>query len=199
MANDSHKFKLGVKRGVYNQNLKKVLTEIGLTYSQLAPKVGIAPNKLSQIVNFRYLPNEDQKCKIAIALSVPVDHIFPEKYDDLYRKISPIKREDEIVVDFVRLDSPEVLMLEGSNARDVEAEAQRSLYKVAIQKALNVLNDREKEIMKLRLQTLTYDEIAKKQNVTRERIRQIEAKAHEKLRNRTNLKKVWDYTTMKEK
>ena len=61
-----------------------------------------------------------------------------------------------------------------------ELEYRRSLFL----KALNILNDREKEIIKLRKlneNPLKLEELSKKYNISRERVRQIEEKALEKL------------------
>ena len=52
-------------------------------------------------------------------------------------------------------------------------------------KALNILNDREKEIIKLRKLSenpLKLEELSKKYNISRERVRQVEEKALEKLK-----------------
>ncbi len=62
-----------------------------------------------------------------------------------------------------------------------ELEYRRSLFL----KALNILNDREKEIIKLRKlneSPLKLEELSKKYKISRERVRQIEEKALEKLR-----------------
>jgi len=63
----------------------------------------------------------------------------------------------------------------------------------------NVLTDKEREILKLRNAlnpegvNYTLEEVGNKFGVTRERIRQIEAKALEKLRNHPDIKKVLGY------
>jgi len=51
-------------------------------------------------------------------------------------------------------------------------------------KSINILNQREKEILNARRlseETATLDDLSKKYKVSRERIRQIETKAFEKL------------------
>ena len=61
-----------------------------------------------------------------------------------------------------------------------ELDYRRKLFS----KALNVLNDREKEIIKfrkLRDKPLKLEELSKKYKISRERVRQIEEKAIEKL------------------
>ena len=69
----------------------------------------------------------------------------------------------------------------------VEENCINELFKGEIWEALNILTDREKEILKLRFgfnssRILTLEEIGNMYGVTRERIRQIEAKALKKLR-----------------
>ena len=58
------------------------------------------------------------------------------------------------------------------------------LVKKIFKQALEVLNEREKEIIslrKLRDKPLKLEELSKKFNISRERVRQIEEKAFEKL------------------
>ena len=58
--------------------------------------------------------------------------------------------------------------------------------KEEVQELLETLNDREKEVISLRLigkdRTYTLEEIGESLGITRERVRQIESKAMEKLR-----------------
>lgn len=73
-----------------------------------------------------------------------------------------------------------------------------SLLKEQIEEALNTLNDREQKVLKLRFgledgRARTLEEVGKEFDVTRERIRQIEAKALRKLRHPSRSKKLRDY------
>ena len=63
---------------------------------------------------------------------------------------------------------------------------------------LNSLTDRESRVLKLRFgledgRTRTLEEVGREFGVTRERIRQIEAKAIRKLRHPSRSKKLRDY------
>lgn len=63
---------------------------------------------------------------------------------------------------------------------------------------LDTLSDREKKVLMLRFgledgRPRTLEEVGKEFNVTRERIRQIEAKALRKLRHPSRSKKLKDY------
>ena len=65
-------------------------------------------------------------------------------------------------------------------SQDQELKQRQSLF----QESIHVLNDREKEILyarRLNEEPTTLDELSKKYKISRERIRQIENKAFEKL------------------
>ena len=73
-----------------------------------------------------------------------------------------------------------------------------SLLKEQLEEVLDTLADREKDVLKLRFglvdgKARTLEEVGSRFNVTRERIRQIEAKALRKLRHPSRSKKLKDY------
>ncbi len=73
-----------------------------------------------------------------------------------------------------------------------------SMLKEQLVEVLGTLTDREQKVLELRFglidgRTRTLEEVGKTFNVTRERIRQIEAKALRKLRNPSRSKKLRDY------
>jgi RNA polymerase primary sigma factor len=79
-------------------------------------------------------------------------------------------------------------LLADDNAEVPFEAAARALARDDLQDLLDYLNPREREILSLRFglegdQPLTLDEVGRRYNVTRERIRQIEAKALTKLRH----------------
>ncbi|HYO87515.1 MAG TPA: RNA polymerase sigma factor RpoD [Candidatus Limnocylindrales bacterium] len=79
--------------------------------------------------------------------------------------------------------------------------ASRQLLKEQIRSALGVLSEREREVLELRFglidgQDHTLEEVGKHFSVTRERIRQIEAKALRKLRHPTRSRQLRDYLEM---
>ncbi len=77
--------------------------------------------------------------------------------------------------------------------------ADKDILSKHLQDMLNLLTEKEREILKLRNGlnpegvSYTLEEVGNKFGVTRERIRQIEAKALEKLRNHEEAKKIKDY------
>ncbi|OGY25773.1 MAG: RNA polymerase sigma factor RpoD [Candidatus Woykebacteria bacterium RBG_16_44_10] len=79
-----------------------------------------------------------------------------------------------------------------------EDQASAELLKSHLAEVLDTLNDREKKVLRLRFgledgRQRTLEEVGREFGVTRERIRQIEAKAIRKLRHPTRSKKLKDY------
>ena len=77
-------------------------------------------------------------------------------------------------------------------------EAAKTLLKEQVQNALSVLTERERQVLEMRFGLLdgrdyTLEEVGKFFQVTRERIRQIEAKALRKLRHPTRSRHLRDY------
>ena len=84
---------------------------------------------------------------------------------------------------------------------DIPAPAEAAaftLLKEQLIEVLDTLTDREEKVLRLRFglddgRARTLEEVGKEFNVTRERIRQIEAKALRKLRHPSRSKKLKDY------
>jgi RNA polymerase primary sigma factor len=102
---------------------------------------------------------------------------------------SPIgEEEDSHLGDFI----------EDQNALAPPDAASRQLLKEQIDGVLSSLTPRERRVLQLRFgledgRARTLEEVGKEFNVTRERIRQIEAKALRKLRHPTRSRKLKDY------
>ena len=101
---------------------------------------------------------------------------------------TPIGEEDSHLGDFIPDD----------DAPAPAEAAAYSLLKEQIEDVLGSLNEREQKVLKLRFgledgRARTLEEVGKEFDVTRERIRQIEAKALRKLRHPSRSKKLRDY------
>jgi RNA polymerase primary sigma factor len=91
----------------------------------------------------------------------------------------------------------------GDFIEDVDAlepldAASREMLRETVQHALAALSERERQVLELRFGLVdgkdhTLEEVSRYFNVTRERIRQIEAKALRKLRHPTRSRHLRDY------
>ena len=96
--------------------------------------------------------------------------------------------EDSVLRDFI----------EDEDSATPEESAASQLLKEQVQSILSTLSDREQKIIKMRFglengKSHTLEEVGQEFAVTRERIRQIEAKALAKLRKHKDSKKLHDY------
>ncbi len=96
--------------------------------------------------------------------------------------------EDTVLLDFI----------EDEDAPSPEVVAANQLLKEQVQDILGVLTEREQKILKMRFgledgKSHTLEEVGQEFSVTRERIRQIEAKALAKLRKHKDAKKLYEY------
>ena len=81
---------------------------------------------------------------------------------------------------------------------DLEDRVAASMLKDQLDEVLNSLTDRERKVLDLRYgltdgEEKTLEEVGQEFNVTRERVRQIEAKALRKLRHPSRSRKLRDY------
>ncbi len=96
--------------------------------------------------------------------------------------------EDSVLLDFI----------EDEDGTTPEESAASQLLKEQVQAVLSTLSDREQKIVKMRFglengKSHTLEEVGQEFAVTRERIRQIEAKALAKLRKHKDAKKLHEY------
>lgn len=88
--------------------------------------------------------------------------------------------------------------IEDEDAASPEESAANQLLKEQVQEILSILTEREQKILKMRFgvddgKSHTLEEVGQEFSVTRERIRQIEAKALAKLRKHKDAKKLYEY------
>ena len=129
--------------------------------------------------------------EIADKLSMPVDKVreIMRVAQDPVSLETPIgEEEDSHLGDFIPDD----------DAPAPAEAASHTLLKEQLNEVLNTLTDREAKVLKLRFgledgKARTLEEVGQRFEVTRERIRQIEAKALRKLRHPSRSKKVKDF------
>lgn len=138
------------------------------------------------------LNREPTNQEIADAMEIDVDkveHIMKIKQDISSLDASVRDDEDDSVLgDFI----------EDEDTISPEDSATGQLLKEHVKDMLGALSEREQKILKLRFgledgRSHTLEEVGQEFNVTRERIRQIEAKALAKLRKHKDSKKLHEY------
>ncbi len=172
---------------------RKLIQELGTdpTIEQLAVEIGfLTPEETEQV---REAWKNDEK-------------LDPTMKRKLIRAASKVRRIMRISQEPMSLEMP-VGQEDSSQLGDfieddkmispVEAAA-RQLLKEQIRSALSVLNEREREVLELRFglkdgKEHTLEEVGQHFGVTRERIRQIEAKALRKLRHPNRSRPLRDY------
>ncbi len=138
------------------------------------------------------LNREPTNEEIAQAMEIEVDkveHIMKIKQDISSLDASIRDDEDDsVLADFI----------EDEDTVTPEQSATNQLLKEQVKDILSALTEREQKILKLRFgledgKQHTLEEVGQEFSVTRERIRQIEAKALAKLRKHRDAKKLHDY------
>lgn len=138
------------------------------------------------------LNREPSNEEIATAMEIEVDkveHIMKIKQD--ISSLDASIRDDEeesVLADFI----------EDEDTISPEESATNQLLKEQVKDMLSALTEREQKIIKLRFgledgKQHTLEEVGQEFSVTRERIRQIEAKALAKLRKHKDARKLHDY------
>ncbi len=138
------------------------------------------------------LNREPSNDEIAKEMEIDVDkveHIMKIK-QDISSLDASIRddEEDSVLADFI----------EDEETVSPEESATGQLLKEQVKNMLGALTEREQKILKLRFgvedgKSHTLEEVGQEFSVTRERIRQIEAKALAKLRKHRDAKKLHDY------
>lgn len=158
------------------------------------------PVHMSEVINKTYrvsrnliqeLGREPSEQELADAMNIPLEKVreILKVSADPISLDTPIGEEDDSHLgDFIRDDT-----LMGP-----EDAASYTILKDQITKLLDTLTDREQKVLTLRFglvdgRSRTLEEVGKEFNVTRERIRQIEAKALRKLRHPSRAKMLKGY------
>lgn len=144
---------------------------------QLIQRVKGDPNLLPQDVRLRWTHAVSKVGQVLRAAEEPVS------------LESPVGSEDNSMLgDFI----------EDEEAQEPMDAAAREMLREQVQNALAVLSEREREVLEMRFGLMdgkdhTLEEVGQAFNVTRERIRQIEAKALRKLRHPTRSRHLRDF------
>ncbi len=137
------------------------------------------------------LGREPSPEEVADALGVDVDKV---------REIMKVSQEPTSLEMPVGDDEDSLLgdFIQDQSQPSPDDSASRQLLKEQMEEVLSTLSEREKKVLELRFglrdgKPRTLEEVGREFNVTRERIRQIEAKAIRKLKHPSRSKKLKDY------
>ncbi len=151
-------------------------------------------NKLTRIQ--RQLIQELGREPTAEEIAEKMDGLTPEKVREIQKiSLEPVSLETPI---WEEDDSHLGDFIEDEGAMSPDDYAANELLKDELNEVLLELTDREEKVLRLRFglddgRTRTLEEVGKEFNVTRERIRQIEAKALRKLKHPSRSKRLKDF------
>ena len=151
-------------------------------------------NKLTRIQ--RQLVQDLGRDPTAEEIAAKMENISPEKVREIQKiALEPVSLETPIGEED---DSHLGDFIEDKEALSPDEYANNQLLKDEINTVLQGLTEREEKVLRLRFglydgRTRTLEEVGKEFNVTRERIRQIEAKALCKLKHPTRSKRLKDF------
>ncbi len=171
---------------------------------QLTQGLGRIPTNAEISLEVGYLSAADvQTILRAHAENKPLKPELQERFEVAAQKVKRILRSAE---EPISLESPvgdEDSSSLGDFIEDEDAPspmdfAAREMLREQVQRALEVLSDRERDVLELRFglkdgREHTLEEVSRYFDVTRERIRQIEAKALRKLRHPARNRELRDY------
>ena len=151
-------------------------------------------NKLTRVQ--RQLVQDLGREPTAEEIAEKMDNITPDKVREIQKiALEPVSLETPIGEED---DSHLGDFIEDKDAMSPDQYANNQLLKDEINNVLQGLTEREEKVLRLRFglydgRTRTLEEVGKEFNVTRERIRQIEAKALRKLKHPTRSKRLRDF------
>jgi RNA polymerase primary sigma factor len=171
---------------------------------ELIQKLGAEPSTEQIALEMEFLtPDETKQIQQLEAEGGRLDPVMARKLRRAANKVRKIMRISQEPMSLEMPVGQEDSSLLGDFIEDdkvlgpVDAAA-RQLLKEQVRGALSVLSEREREVLEMRFglkdgQEHTLEEVGKHFGVTRERIRQIEAKALRKLRHPTRSRPLRDY------
>lgn len=165
----------------------------GITsYSELARRLGVTHHVLNRIKTMTCRKDYIGLVKVAEFFKVTTDYVMSDSMRFVGKKFQGILNKEEKAMDSTEIVSllearNETYCIEENIERDVDTESFLDDIK-------KVLTAREFDVICMRFGLDGYDahcldEVGKKHGVTKERVRQIEIKGQEKIRNIRNIRK----------
>ena len=185
-------------------HLFEAITRLLRVQRSLVQKLGREPTHEELALEGGILDEEDvTKIRTALKNGTPLDVETRRRWEWGSAKVQKILQSAEEPVSLERPVGDEDSSQLGDFIEDEDAlepmdAAAREMLREQVQNALAVLSERERQVLELRFGLIdgkdhTLEEVSRYFNVTRERIRQIEAKALRKLRHPTRSRNLREY------
>ena len=185
-------------------HLFESITRIMRVQRELVQKLGRDPYTNELALELGYLNEEDvQVIRESMEDGSVLDPVVKNHWEHATSKVERILRSSEEPVSLEGPVGDEDSSQLGDFIKDEDAlepmdAAAREMLREQVQSALAALSERERQVLELRFGLLdgkdhTLEEVSRYFNVTRERIRQIEAKALRKLRHPTRSQNLREY------
>jgi len=170
----------------------------------LVQKLGRTPTPEDIALEFDFLTTEEKtRIKEALKCEDPINAKLRDRWNLASEKVQRILKSAEEPISLERPigndDSSQLGdFIEDNDAIEPIEAAVREMLRDQVHSALGVLSERERQVLELRFGLIdgkdhTLEEVSSYFNVTRERIRQIEAKALRKLRHPTRSQNLREY------
>ncbi len=196
---------VNAREGEVNLVMRDQRRRMGWTQMDLASVSGVGINDIQAMERFKVLPGKlrivnDKLIRVARTLEADFDELFPSEYLCAMQKTKyplwqgTFRWMREIYLDELSEDDlPEALS--DDPAELVEHQIYHQDLRQILEELLNDLSSRERLVMEKRFgwdggDAQTFEEVGKLFGVTRERIRQIEAKAMRRLRHTSRSKRL---------
>ncbi len=187
-------------------HLFEAITRLLRTQRVLVQQLGREPTHEELALESGMVSEEDTQTILrARAENIPLDPEVQRRWTWATAKVQRILQSAEEPVSLERPVGDEESSQLGDFIEDDEAlepmdAAAREMLREQVQSALAALSERERQVLELRFGLIdgkdhTLEEVSRYFNVTRERIRQIEAKALRKLRHPTRSRHLREYLT----
>lgn len=185
-------------------HLFEAITRLLRVQRNLVQKLGREPTNEELALEGGFLSEEDVNLiKKAQVNNLPLDPEVQRRWNWAATKVQRILQSAEEPVSLERPvgdeDSSQLGdFIEDDDAMEPMDAAAREMLREQVQNALGALSERERQVLELRFGLIdgkdhTLEEVSRYFNVTRERIRQIEAKALRKLRHPTRSRHLREY------
>jgi len=185
-------------------HLFEAITRLMRVQRSMVQQLGREPTAEELALEASMLSEEDTRViKRARRENLPIDSEVMRRWNWATAKVQRILQSAEEPVSLERPVGDEESSQLGDFIEDDEAlepmdAAAREMLREQVQSALGALSERERQVLELRFGLIdgkdhTLEEVSRYFNVTRERIRQIEAKALRKLRHPTRSRHLREY------